>query len=303
MLEVAQSILDLIGHTPVLQLHPPNLPDAVRLYAKLEFFNPGGSVKDRLGRFLIESAVRKGRVRPGGLIVEPTAGNTGIALALAAIAWRIRVILVVPEHFSGEKQKLMRALGGEVVNTPRSSGMAGAIRRAKEIAEELGGYVPEQFSNPDNPQAHYESTGPELFEQLDGQVNVLVAGAGSGGTLTGVARYLKEQRPSLQVVLVEPQGSVFGGGAAGPHRTEGIGNEFVPEALDMSLVDRIETVPDEEAFAACAELGRSHGLLVGSSSGAAYVGALRIAREMTRGSIATIFPDSSERYLSCGIYG
>lgn len=301
-MDVAQSVLDLIGRTPVLELHPADLKPDVHLYAKLEMFNPGGSVKDRLGLYLIEAALKDGRLRPGGTVIEPTAGNTGIGLAMAAIGRGIKVVLVVPEHFSKEKQDLMRALGGEVVNTPRDGGMAAAITEAYRLAKECGGYVPQQFENPDNPEAHYRSTGPELYEQLDGRIDVLVAGAGTGGTLTGVARYLKEQRPEVKIVLVQPEGSVFAGGPAGRHRVEGIGNDFVPKTLDLSLVDEIETVADEDAFAAVAKLGRDFGLLVGSSSGAAYVAALRQAKSRSRGNVATIFVDSSERYLSCHIY-
>ncbi len=301
-LDVVQSVLELIGRTPVLELHPAGLGRDVHLFAKLEMFNPGGSIKDRLGRYLIDAALRDGRLKPGGTVIEPTAGNTGIGLALAAVGRGIDVVLVVPEHFSREKQALMRALGGEVVNTPREGGMLAAIEEAHRIARERGGYVPQQFANPDNPDAHYLSTGPELYEQLDGRVDVLVAGAGTGGTLTGVARYLKEQRPETKVVLVQPEGSVFAGGPAGRHRVEGIGNEFVPKTLDLSLVDEIETVSDEDSFAAVGRLGREAGLLVGSSSGAAYVAALRQAEKIQRGNIATIFVDSSERYLSCNIY-
>jgi len=285
-----------------MELHPQELGPKVHLYAKLEMFNPGGSVKDRLGRYLIETALKDGRLKPGGTVIEPTAGNTGIGLALAAIGRGIRVILVVPEHFSKEKQALMRALGGEIVNTPRDGGMAAAIDEAHRLARECGGYVPQQFENQDNPDAHYRSTGPELYEQLDGRIDVLVAGAGTGGTLTGVARYLKEQRPGVKVVLVQPEGSVFAGGPAGRHRVEGIGNDFVPKTLDLSLVDEIETVADEDAFAAVGRLGRECGLLVGSSSGAAYVAALRQASRLAFGNVATIFVDSSERYLSCNIY-
>ncbi len=301
-MQVAQSVLDLIGQTPVLELHPEALPGGVRLFAKLEYCNPGGSVKDRLGRHIIEQALRTGKLRPGGTLIEPTAGNTGIGLALAAVGKGLRVIMVVPEHFSKEKQGLMRALGAEIVSTPRSGGMETAIAEAHRLAGELGGYVPQQFANPANPEAHYLSTGPELYEQLDGQIDAFVAGAGSGGTLTGVARYLREQNPRVRIVLVEPEGSVFGGGAAGSHRVEGIGNEFVPETLDMSLIDRVETIPDEESFAAVKELARTFGVLAGGSSGAAYVACLRTAAAMGRGNIATIFPDSSERYMSKGIY-
>lgn len=301
-LQVAQSVLDLIGQTPVLELHPKDLPQGARLFAKLEVFNPGGSVKDRLGRHLIDKAMRDGKLRPGGTVIEPTAGNTGIAIALAAVGKGLRVILVVPEHFSKEKQGLMRALGAEIVSTPRSGGMEGAIAEAQRLAKELNGYVPQQFANPDNPEAHYLTTGPELYEQLDGRIDAFVAGGGTGGTLTGTARYLREQRPGVRIVLVEPEGSVFAGGPSGPHRTEGIGNDFVPQTLDLSLVDRIETVSDDEVFAAVRYLAKEHGLLVGTSSGAAFVGAMRTARAMGSGNIATLFPDGAERYLSKGIY-
>ncbi|MDA8344661.1 MAG: cysteine synthase family protein [Thermaerobacter sp.] len=301
-MQVAQSVLDLIGQTPVLELRPKTLPEGVRLFAKLEYRNPGGSVKDRLGRHLIETALRDGSLRSGGTVIEPTAGNTGIGIALAAIGRGLRVVLVVPEHFSKEKQGLMRALGAEIVSTPRSGGMEQAIAEAHRLAKELGGYVPQQFANPANPEAHYLTTGPELYEQLDGRIDAFVAGGGSGGTLTGVARYLREQNPKVRVVLAEPVGSVFGGGAAGQHRTEGIGNEFVPATLDMSLVDRVETISDDDAFDAVKQLAKEFGVLVGSSSGAAYVACLRTAKSIGRGNVATIFPDGAERYLSQGIF-
>ncbi len=301
-MQVAQSVLDLIGQTPVLELRISALPEGVRLFAKLEYRNPGGSVKDRLGRYLIESALRDGSLRPGGTVIEPTAGNTGIGLALAAQGKGLRVILVVPEHFSMEKQGIMRALGAEIVNTPRSGGMEFAIAEAHRIAAEVGGFVPQQFANPANPEAHYLTTGPELYEQLDGRIDAFVAGGGTGGTLTGVARYLREQNPKVRIVLVEPEGSVFAGGQPGSHRVEGIGNEFIPQTLDMSLVDRVETVPDDESFQAVKDLAREFGVLAGGSSGAAYVAALRTARSIGRGNIATIFPDGAERYLSKGIF-
>lgn len=302
-MDVARSVQELVGRTPVIELSPRGCPEGAKIYAKLEYFNPGGSIKDRIGRYLIEAALEDGRLKSGGTVIEPTAGNTGIGLALAAQGKGLRVILIVPEHFSREKQGLMRALGAEVVNTPRGEGMQGAIRRAHELAKELGGFVPQQFENPENPRAHYETTGPEILEQLDGQIDVFVAGAGSGGTFTGVTRYLKEHIKGLTAVAVEPEGSVFAGGPAGPHRTEGIGNDFIPKTFDVSLADRIITVSDEAAFAGAAQLAREHGLLVGSSSGAAFAAAMQVAAERMRGNIVTIFPDGSDRYLSCGIYG
>ena len=301
---VYDSILDLIGRTPLLRIRNFDGLDRVRLYAKLEFLNPGGSVKDRIGPYLLAAAEASGKLKPGGVVIEPTAGNTGIGLALAARQKGYRVIVVVPEHFSREKQMLMAALGAEIVNTPRSAGMAGAIEKAHQLAAELDGYVPQQFANPANPQAHYETTGPEIYTQLDGTIDVFVAGVGSGGTFTGVARYLKERLPHLKAVAVEPEGSILQGGQPGPHRTEGIGVEFIPKTLDTSLIDKVHTVLDDDAFRMVKELARREGLLVGSSSGAAFFAAYQEAREAPDGAtIVTLLPDGSDRYLSKGIYG
>lgn len=301
---VARSVLELIGNTPVVRVNRFELPPGVEIWAKLEWYNPGGSVKDRIGEWMIRDAEARGLLRPGGTIVEPTAGNTGIGLALAAIPRGYRVVFVVPEHFSREKQALMRALGAEIVHTPREQGMEGAIARALELAAQIpGAYVPQQFRNPANPRAHYETTGPELWRQLEGRVDVFVAGVGTGGTFTGTARYLKERNPRLRAVAVEPEGSILGGGPKGPHRTEGIGVEFIPETLDTTLVDAVYTVRDDDAFAMVAELARREGLLAASSAGAAFWAALQEARRAAPGTrIAVIFPDSSERYLSKGIY-
>lgn len=280
------------------------IPDGVEVYAKLEWYNPGGSVKDRIGAWMIRDAEERGLLRPGGTIIEPTAGNTGIGLALAA-AGRYRVIFVVPEHFSMEKQALMRALGAEIVHTPRSGGMEGAIARARALAAEIpGAWVPQQFANPANPEAHYRTTGPEIWEQMQGRVDIFVAGVGSGGTFTGTARYLKEKNPRLKAVAVEPEGSILGGGPKGPHETEGIGVEFIPETLDVSLVDQAYTVMDADAFAMVRALARRCGLLAASSSGAAFWAALQEARAAPPGTrIAVIFPDAADRYLSKDIYG
>jgi cystathionine beta-synthase (O-acetyl-L-serine) len=303
-MRVARAIQELVGRTPLLEITRFDLPEGVRLFAKLEYFNPGGSVKDRLGVELIADAERNGQLQPGGTIIEPTAGNTGIGVALAAIGKGYRVIFCVPEKFSQEKQELMRALGAEVVNTPNEKGIMGAIERAKELAAATpGAFVPQQFANPANPAAHYKSTGPEIWEQLDGQVDIFVAGAGSGGTFTGVARYLKEQNPRLRACIVEPVGSVLKGGTPGPHKTEGIGVEAIYPTLDMALVSEIYTVTDEDAFAMVKELAAREGCLVGSSSGAAFWAALQEAQRAKPGThIATVFPDSSERYLSKRIY-
>lgn len=300
---VYDSVLDMIGHTPLLRIRGFEGLDRVRLYAKLEFLNPGGSVKDRIGPYLLQAAEASGQLQPGGVVIEPTAGNTGIGLALAARQKGYRVIVVVPEHFSQEKRTLMAALGAEIVNTPRAAGMAGAIEKARELAAQLGGYVPQQFANPANPQAHYETTGPEIFQQLDGRVHVFVAGVGSGGTFTGVARYLKERLPGVRAVAVEPEGSILQGGRPGPHRTEGIGVEFIPETLDTTLIDQVYTVLDDDAFAMVKELARREGLLVGSSSGAAFYAAYQESLRAPDGAtVVTIFPDGSDRYLSKGIY-
>lgn len=302
---VYESVLELIGQTPLVRIRQFDGLERVRLYAKLEFLNPGGSVKDRIGPYLLQAAEEQGKLRPGGVVIEPTAGNTGIGLALAARQKGYRVIFVVPEHFSQEKQALMKALGAEIVNTPRSAGMAGAIQRAHQLAAEIdGAYVPQQFANPANPQAHYETTGPEIFEQLQGCIDVFVAGVGSGGTFTGAARYLKERLPQLKAVAVEPEGSILQGGQPGPHRTEGIGVEFIPDTLDTSLIDAVYTVDDDDAFAMVRDLARRCGLLVGSSSGAAFYAAYQEALKAPEGStIVTVFPDGSDRYLSKNIYG
>jgi O-acetylserine dependent cystathionine beta-synthase len=303
-MQVARSIQELVGRTPILEIRRFPLPPGVRLFAKLEYFNPGGSVKDRLGLALIADAEARGLLKQGGTIIEPTAGNTGIGVALAAVGRGYRVIFCVPEKFSQEKQELMRALGAEVVNTPTEEGITGAITKAKELAAQIeGAYVPQQFANLANPRAHYESTGPELWEQLGGKVDLFVAGIGSGGTFTGAARYLKEQNPRLRACMVEPEGSVLKGGSPGPHKTEGIGVEYIYPTLDMDLADQIYTVTDQDAFAMVKELASKEGTLVGSSSGAAFWAALQEAQHQPPGTqIVVVFPDSSERYLSKKIY-
>lgn len=295
---------ELIGNTPLVEITQFELPEGVRLFAKLEYLNPGGSVKDRLGIKLLKTALEKGFISPGGTIIEPTAGNTGIGLALAAVGTGINVMFVVPEKFSVEKQELMRALGATVVNTPTNDGMTGAIAKAKELLNEIpNSYCPQQFANPANPETYFETLGPEIWDALDGQVNVFVAGAGSGGTFTGTAKYLKEQNPAIKTVIVEPEGSILNGGESGPHRTEGIGMEFIPPFVDTILFDAIHTISDDAAFIRVREISLKCGLLVGSSSGSAFEASLREAQSAKAGTnIVTIFPDSSERYLSTGIY-
>lgn len=304
MKQIANSVQELIGYTPMIRLRHFPLPAGVGLFAKLEMFNPGGSVKDRLGVALIRAGEESGKLKPGGTIIEPTAGNTGIGLALAAVGTDYHVIFTVPEKFSVEKQQLMRALGAEVVNTPTDKGMRGAIERAQQLQKEIpNAYCPQQFANPANPEIHYRTTGPEIWEQLDGKVDVFVSGAGSGGTFMGVARYLKEQRQDVRTVIVEPEGSIINGGEPGPHKTEGIGMEFLPDYMDRSYFDEIYTIADREAFRYVKELAEREGLLVGSSSGAAFAAALRESERAEPGSnIVVIFPDSSERYLSQHIY-
>ncbi|WP_018663818.1 PLP-dependent cysteine synthase family protein [Heyndrickxia acidiproducens] len=303
-MKYAKNVHELVGHTPLVEVTAFPLPKGVRLFAKLEYFNPGGSVKDRLGAYLLERAFAEGKLERGWTIIEPTAGNTGIGLALAAIRFGVRAVFVVPEKFSTEKQTLMRALGAEVINTPTALGMEGAIAKAKELlAETPNAYFPGQFENPANPETYYETLGPEIWDALDGRVDVFVAGAGSGGTFMGTARYLKAKNPELKAVIVEPEGSILNGGEVHGHRTEGIGMEFLPPFMDRAYFDAVQTIPDDTAFTRLAEAARLEGLLIGSSSGAALEASLREAAQAKPGThIVTIFPDSSERYLSGGIY-
>jgi O-acetylserine dependent cystathionine beta-synthase len=302
--KAVSSVLDLIGNTPMLRLNSIPGPHHAAIFVKLELFNPGFSVKDRLGVGMISGAEQAGLLKAGGTIIEPTAGNTGIGLALAGTRMGYRVILCVPDNFSMEKQEIMRALGGEVVLTPGASGIRGAIEKAEELAAGIAGsYVPQQFRNPFNSDAHYETTGPEIWEQMEGRVDGFVTGSGSGGTFTGVARFLKEKNPKLWAVIVEPQGSVLGGGQPGPHDVEGIGSSFIPPVLDMSLADQIIMVDDEQSFAMVARLAAEEGVLGGSSSGANVAAALQVAGQMGTGkSVVTIIPDLAERYISKGIF-
>ncbi|MDQ0352851.1 O-acetylserine dependent cystathionine beta-synthase [Alkalibacillus filiformis] len=297
-------VQDLVGNTPLIELTNVHIPNQCRLFAKLEFMNPGGSVKDRLGIELLDDALNKGVLKSGGTIIEPTAGNTGIGLALAAINQGFNVIFVVPQKFSLEKQTLMRALGATVINTPTELGMKGAIEKADElVAETDDAFSPAQFANPANPNTYYKTLGPELFRDLDGRIDVFVAGAGTGGTFQGTAKYLKEQNESIKTVIVEPEGSILNGGEPGPHATEGIGMEFIPDYMEERLFDAVHTITDEIAFKRMKEIAMKEGLLVASSSGAAFQAAIEEAEVAEKGShIVTVFPDSSERYLSQNIY-
>lgn len=303
-MNIFSSVQDLIGNTPIVEIKHIPIPNNCRIFAKLEYFNPGGSVKDRLGLSLIEDAERSGKLLPGGTIIEPTAGNTGIGVALAAIGKGYKVIFVVPHKFSVEKQTLMRALGAEIVNTDTALGMQGAIKKAVElVAATPNAFSPSQFSNPANPATYTKTIGPELWRDLDGEIDVFVAGAGSGGTFMGTSIYLKKQKESIKTVIVEPVGSILNGGESGSHVTEGIGMEFLPDFMDTSYFNAIHTVTDEDAFQQLRALSKKEGLLVGSSSGAAFHAALKEAEVAKEGShIVTIFPDSSERYLSQHVY-
>ncbi|HTG68882.1 MAG TPA: cysteine synthase family protein, partial [Candidatus Udaeobacter sp.] len=257
-----RNVHELIGNTPLARLRGYTLPKGVRLYAKLEYKNPGGSVKDRLGIELLNHAFASGQLQPGGTIIEATAGNTGIGLALAAIGRGVSTIFVVPDKFSTEKQQLMKALGAQIVNTKAELGITGAVQKAEELVKEIpGAYSPRQFSNAANPVTYYKTLGPELWRDLNGGIDVFVAGAGSGGTFMGTAQYLKERNPKVKTVIVEPEGSILGGGAPGPHLTEGIGVEKLAPFMDSSYFDAIHTIKDEHAFARVKELAQLEGML------------------------------------------
>ena len=289
----------------MVQLRKIPGPDDANIFVKLELLNPGGSIKDRIGVGMIARAARAGLLEPGGTIIEPTAGNTGIALALVGVQMGYRVILCVPENFSIEKREVMKALGGEVVLTPKDDGMKGAIARSEELAREIpNSYVPQQFANVFNTESHYETTGPEIYQQMEGRVDAFVTGAGTGGTFTGVAKYLRERIPGVYCVVVEPQGSILKGGEAGPHEVEGIGaSSFIPPVLDLSLADEIIQIVDEPAFAMVARLAREEGILGASSAGANVAAALQVAQKLGRGKrVVTIIPDAAERYISKGIF-
>ncbi|MGH9369757.1 MAG: cysteine synthase A [Thermoanaerobaculia bacterium] len=298
----AATLSQSIGNTPSVEL-PRFSRGAARIVAKLEWFNPGGSVKDRIAKAMIEDGERRGLLAPGRTIVEPTSGNTGVALAMLAAARGYRCVIVMPEGYGHAKAKLMEGFGAKVVRTPAADRMSGAIARAREIASMTpGAFLPNQFSNPVNPRAHYETTGPEIGRVLGDSIDAWVAGVGTTGTFTGVARYLSERIPNLLRVAVEPQGSILGGGKVGEHRVEGIGLSFFPEILERSLIDEVIMIGDAEAFETCRQLAREEGLLVAGSSGAAAAAALRVARRLGPGrTVVTLFPDGAERYPDQGI--
>ena len=308
MPNIYTSAEQLIGKTPLLELThiEEGLGLKAKIYAKLEYLNPAGSDKDRVAKAMLDDAEKKGLLRPGSVIIEPTSGNTGIGLASVAAARGYRAVIVMPETMSAERRQLMRAYGAELVLTEGAKGMSGAVAKAEELARETeGAFIPGQFVNPANSQAHYDTTGPEIWQDTDGAVDFFVAGVGTGGTITGVGRYLKEKNPSLKVVAVEPASSpLLSAGTAGPHGIQGIGANFVPEVLDTGIYDEIITVSDEDAFEAGRRFGRREGILVGISSGAAVHAAVELARrpENEGKHIVVILPDTGDRYLSTPMF-
>lgn len=293
----------MIGSTPILKLNHLGVKESVGLYAKLELMNPAGSVKDRIGVYMLRDAEERGLLKPGGTIIEATAGNTGIGIAIAALNKGYRVIFTVPEKFSIEKQKVMRALGAEIIHTSREEGMLGAEKKAEELLAQIPDSISlKQFRNPANPLAHYETTGPEIYEQMDGKIGYLVAGAGSGGTFSGIMKHLKEKDESIRGVLADPVGSVIGGGEHADYNIEGIGNDFIADTMDMSYVDQVIKVTDDEAFDASRTLAAKEGIMAGSSSGAALAASLKLAETIDSGNIVVVFPDRGDRYLSKGLF-
>ncbi len=301
---VAEEITELVGETPILHLRKLVPSDTADVYAKLEYLNPGGSIKDRAALGMITKAERDGRLKPGATIFEATAGNTGVGLALIGSGRGYKTVLAVPEGFSQEKVMLMEALGAEVIRTPKADGMSAAIAYVKErAARTANSFIAGQFENLDNPDFHYETTAHELYDQLGGQIDAIVIGCGTGGTFTGVARYLKERNPKTLAIAVETQGSVLGGGPHGEHEVEGIGASFIPKTFDGSLADEIIAVNDHDAFDMVKKLAAMEGVLAGSSAGANVFAAIGIARRLGAGKrVATIIPDSAERYLSKDIF-
>ncbi len=304
--KIYDSAYELIGKTPLLRLNAVEreLGLQARLLAKLEFLNPGGSVKDRVALSMVEDAEKRGILKPGAVIIEPTSGNTGIGLACVAAGRGYRTIIVMPDSMSAERRLLMQAYGAELVLTPGALGMQGAIEKAEELAKTIpGSFIPGQFDNPANPEAHKKTTGPELWQDSDGQIDIFVAGVGTGGTLTGVGEYLKEKNPAVQIVAVEPAGSpLLSGGKAGPHGLQGIGANFIPAILNREIIDRVFPVTEEQSYAAARLMGRKEGILVGISSGAALHAAIEVAKENPGKTVAVLLPDTGDRYLSTDLF-
>ena len=307
MANIYQQITDIVGKTPLLKLQRYMDANACKadILAKLEYQNPGGSVKDRVAIRMIDEAEKSGILHKGDVIIEPTSGNTGIGLACVAAARGYHLIITMPETMSVERRRLLSAYGAELVLTPASKGVKGSIRKANELAEQLHAFVPSQFSNPYNPKSHYETTGPEIWADTDGKIDVFVAGVGTGGTISGTGRYLKEKNPNIQIVAVEPAGSpVLSDGIPGRHKIQGIGAGFIPETLDMEIYDEILTVTDDDAYQACRELARREGVLCGISSGAALYAAIELAKrpENEVKTIVALLPDSGDRYYSTPLF-
>ena len=306
--KIAKKLTDLIGHTPLLELskYSANKSLQTPIIAKVEFFNPGGSVKDRIALSMIEDAEKTGRIKPGATIIEPTSGNTGVGLALVAAVKGYRLILTMPETMSVERRNLVKAYGAKVVLTDGKAGMPGAIKTAEELRDNTpGAVILQQFENPANPQRHYETTGPEIWQDTDGAIDIFVGGVGTGGTISGVGRYLKEQNPKTKVVAVEPATSpVLNGGTSGPHKIQGIGAGFVPKTYDASVIDEVIDVENDAAFLTSRQLAQQEGLLVGISSGAAVYAATLLAQrpENKEKKIVVLLPDTGERYLSTVLY-
>ncbi len=305
IMKIFENILETTGGTPLVKINQMN-DSAANVLAKVEFFNPGGSVKDRVGIAMVEAAEKSGELKSGGVIIEPTSGNTGIGLAIAAAVKGYKLILVMPDNMSVERRKLAAAYGAEIELTPAADGMAGAIARAEELKARIpGSIIPQQFSNPANPQAHYESTAPEIWNDTDGRVDAFVAGAGTGGTVTGVARYLKEKNPDVKIFAIEPDTSaVLSGGRAGVHKLQGIGAGFIPEVLDRTLIDEVICVDAENAGITARRAAGEEGMLIGISGGAALYAALQIAKreEFAGKNIVVLLPDTGERYLSTWLF-
>jgi len=306
--KIYQSVEELIGHTPILELTRVEAKEnlTAHLYAKLESFNPAGSVKDRVGKAMLDDAEKRGILKPDSVIIEPTSGNTGIGLAAVGTSRGYRVIIVMPDSMSMERRILMKAYGAELVLTDGKLGMTGAIAKAEELAEEIpNSFIPGQFVNPANAAAHEMTTGPEIWEDMDGKVDIFVAGAGTGGTITGTGRYLKKKNPAVQIVAVEPAGSpVLSGGKAGTHGLQGIGAGFIPEVLDTTVYDSVMTIREEEAYEAGRMLGKTEGVLAGISAGAALSAALQLAKlpENAGKNIVVLLPDTGDRYLSTAMF-
>ena len=308
MSKLYKGAIELVGNTPLVEVTNIEKKEQLkaRLLVKLEYFNPAGSVKDRVGKAMIEDAERIGRLKPGSVIIEPTSGNTGIGLAAVSAVKGYRMILTMPDTMSVERRNILKAYGAEIVLTPGEKGMSGAIEKAEELAKEIpDSFIPGQFDNPVNPRAHMESTGPEIWQDTDGQVDIFVASVGTGGTLTGTGTYLKEKNPNIKVIAVEPSTSpVLSGGSAGPHKIQGIGAGFIPKVLDTHIYDEIITVDNEAPFATAKMLARTEGLLTGISSGAALYAAIEIARRPENGgkTIVVLLPDSGDRYYSTALF-